>query len=112
MARILSQRYTLSVGATRMVRINCTDDLDDGASLTGTPTVAEQTTSDLTLDDKAVNAATYSCAVTGKTVAIGKAIEFTVAGGSAGTDYTVRCTCSTDSSPAETLVYDVILSWT
>jgi len=113
MARVLSQRYTLSVGATRIVRVNCTDELED-ASLTGTPTVEEQTTSDLTIPDgnKKVNTATYSCAVTGKTVAIGKAIEFTVAGGSDGSEYTVRCSCGTDSDPAETLVYDVVLSWT
>jgi len=112
MARILAQRYTLSVGATRMVRIDCTDDLDDGASFTGTPTVAEQTTSDLTIANEAVNTSTYSCSASKETVAIGKAIEFTVAGGSAGTEYTVRVTCGTDSTPAETLVYDIILAWT
>lgn len=107
----LTQRHTLSVGATRLVRINGTNDLDDGASFTGTPTVAEVTTTDLTLDNKAVNTATYSDSVTGETVAIGKGIQFTVAGGTRNYTYRVRVTCSTDSSPAETLVYDVLIDW-
>lgn len=107
----LSQRHTVSVGATRLVRVNCTQDLDDGASLTGTPTIAEVTTTALTLGSKAVNSATYSDAVTGRTVSVGKALQFTVAGGVAGTSYTVRCTCGTNSSPAETLVYDLLLTF-
>jgi hypothetical protein len=111
MAVTLSQRHTLSVGETRVVRVNCTADLDDGASLTGTPTVVEVTTTALTLGDKAVNAATYTDANTGRTVAAGKAVQFTVAGGVAGTTYRVRVTVGTDSTPAETLVYDLLLSW-
>lgn len=107
----LTQRHTVSVGATRLVRVNCTNDLDDGASLTGTPTIAEVTTTALTLGSKSVNAATYSDAVTGKMVAIGKGLQFTVAGGVAGVTYSVRCTCATNSSPAETLVYDIVLTY-
>jgi len=114
MARILSQRYTLSVGATRMVRINCTDDLDDGASLTGTPTVAELVTEDLTLENKAVNTSSYTSEAQKKsrTVNSGKGIEFTVSGGKEGRQYIIQVSCGTDSSPAETLVYHLILEWT
>ena len=111
MPHTLEQRHTLSVGATRLCRVNCTDDLDSGVSLTGSPTVAEVTTSDLTLANKIVNTATYTDDVTGNTVAIGKGIQFTVSGGSAGTTYRVRITCSTDGSPAETLVFDVLIDW-
>ena len=111
MPNTLPQRHTLSVGATRLVRINATSDLDDGASFTGTPTVAEVTTSDLTLANNIVNTATYTDAITGNTVAIGKGIQFTAAGGTADTTYRVRVTCSTDSSPAETIVYDLLLDW-
>jgi len=71
MPRTLQQRHSLSVGATRVVRVNATDDLDDA----------------------------------------GKAILFTASGGTAGTEYRVRVTCGTDSSPAETLVYDLLLDW-
>ena len=107
----LTSTKRISVGSTRVVRLNCTNDLDDGASLTGTPTVAEVTTSVLTLGSKTVNAATYSDSETGKTVAIGKGIVFTATGGVAGTSYTVRATCGTNSTPAETLVYDLILTF-
>jgi hypothetical protein len=108
----LTQRHTISAGSTRLVRVNCTNDLDDGASLTGTPTIVEVTTSALTLAGKAVNSATYTDAVTGTTVAVGKALQFTVTGGVVGTSYTIRCTCATNSTPAETLVYDLVLSFT
>ena len=111
MPRILTQQYTLSVGATRVVYIDCTRELGD-ASLTGTPTVAEQTTSDLTLGNKAVNTATYTCGVSGRTVAVGKAMLFSVSGGAEGTEYTVRVACDTDSTITEHLVYDVIINWT
>ena len=111
MPHTLVQRHTLSVGATRVVRINCTSDLDSGESLTGTPTVAEVTSSDLTLGSKSVNTATYTDAATGVLVAIGKGIIFTAAGGTAGTTYRVRITCGTDATPAETLVYDALLDW-
>lgn len=111
MAIVLEQRHTVSVGSTRVVRINCTRDLDSGASLTGTPTIVEVTTTALTLASKAVNAATYIESQTGDTVAIGKALEFTVTGGVAGTTYTIRASCSTNSSPAETLVYDLYLTF-
>jgi len=107
----LDQIHSVSAGSTRLVRVNCTRDLDSGVSLTGTPTVVEVTTTALTLASKAVNTATYVESHSGSTVAIGKAVEFTVAGGVAGTTYRIRVTCGTTSSPAETLVYDVLLSF-
>lgn len=107
----LKQRATISAGATRLLRINATDDLDDGSSLVGTPTILEVTTTALTLANKAVNSATYTDAVTGETVAIGKALQFTLQGGVAGTEYRIRAMCSTNSTPAETLLYDVLVSF-
>jgi hypothetical protein len=107
----LNQIHSVSAGSTRLVRVNCTRDLDSGVSLTGTPTVVEVTTTALTLASKAVNTATYVESHSGTTVAIGKAVEFTVTGGVAGTTYTVRITVSTTSTPAETLVYDVELTF-
>ena len=94
------------------MRVNCTEDLDDSASLTGTPTITEQTTSDLTLGNKVVTSTTYTDSVTGETVAAGKAFSFTATGGTAGTAYRIRASVATDSSPAETLVYDLILTYT
>ena len=105
----LKQKRTISSGDTEIVSINFTDLLDSGELLTGTPTVAEQTTSDLTLGNKAVNTATYEEAQTGNTVAIGAAVQFTVSpGGSTGT-YTIRVTVSTDATPARTFERDLVL---
>jgi len=95
-----------------VVRVNFADMLEAGAALTGTPTVAEVTTSDLTLDNKAVTTADYVSDKTGKTVSSGDAVTFTVAGGSDGTTYTIRITVSTNSSPVETLVQDIQVAWT
>ena len=108
---LLTQQHTVSVGATRLVRVDFTRDLDEGASLTGTPTVLEVTTTALTLANKKVNTSSYTKAGSGATVAVGKAVEFTAAGGADGMTYTIRVACGTDSSPAETLVYDLQLSW-
>lgn len=105
----LSQTCQISAGSTRVVHVDCTRDLDTSVKLTGTPTIVEVTTTALTLGDKKVNTATYVDSIRGNTVAIGKALEFTVTGGVAGTSYTIRATCGTDSSPAETLVYDLTL---
>lgn len=107
----LTQTHDISVGATRLVRVDYTRDLDEGASLTGTPTVVEVTTSALTIANRKVNTATYTKSGSGGTVPIGKAVEFTVTGGAAGTTYRIRITCGTNSSPAETLPYDVLLTF-
>jgi len=110
MPRTLDQRYTLSYGSTRLVRVDLTEQLQAGASLSGTPTVAEITTSELTIASAAVNTASYTDKVTGSTVAVGKGVQFTVEGGD-NAEYRVRITVSTNSSPAETIVRDVLLSF-
>ena len=89
-------------GATHTMKVDFTDSLKDGALLTGTPTVVEVTTSDLTLSNKAVNTAAVT--IEGVTVAIGKAVLTTVAGGTANTTYTIKVTVSTDETAAQTFV--------
>ena len=107
----LPQRPIISVGDIEKVSVNFTDHLDSGESLTGTPTVVEVSTTDLTLASKAVNSATYVEAVTGDTVAIGKAVQFTVTGLTvANSPYTIRVTASTNATPARTFVRDLYLS--
>ena len=98
----------VSVGATRIISVDLTDDLDLFPSptlLTGTPMIVEVTTTDLTLASKAVSTAALS--INGRTVAIGKAVQFTGAGFVDGVTYTIRVTVSTDSTPAEVIVYDL-----
>ena len=106
---VLQPTHLMSAGSTRIVRVNCTHDLDDGSSLVGVPTVTEVTTTGLTLSNKKVNEAEYTDAYTGEVIAVGKAIQFTVSSLTAGS-YRIRVSCPTDSSPAETLVYDLKLS--
>lgn len=105
------QRHTVSVGETRLVRVNFADNMQSGVTLTGTPTVIEVTTTDLTLGSKALNAATYTDD-DGSTVAVSHAVEFTVAGGTtAHSPYSILVTASTNSTPAETLKCLVNLSF-
>lgn len=107
MALTLTQRPTISAGDVDLVSIDYTDYLDSSELLTGTPTVAEQTTANLTFANIAVT--TTAVVILGKTVAIGKALRFKVSGQVAGVTYTVRVTAATDSTPARTVVRDIII---
>lgn len=68
--------------------------------LTGTPVV---TVTGLTSASPVVNSATFVNRK-GGTVAIGKGVQFTLAGGTAGNEYDVTVSCGTDGNPAQTLV--------
>lgn len=103
----LEQRPVVSAGDVEMVGIDYTDWLDSGELLTGTPTVAEVTTTDLTLSNKAVNSTAVT--ILGTSVAVGKAVQFKMSGQSAGKTYRVRVTVSTDATPARTAVRDVLI---
>lgn len=107
------QHHRLSIGATRIVRVDYTEDLDTSEVLTGTPTVLEVGTSDLTLatSDVIINTATY-VDNDGVTVAVGKAVLFSALGGSvASSPYIVKVTANTDSVPAQVLPYHIELSF-
>ena len=73
--------------------------LDAGELLTGTPTVVELGSSDLTIGDKLVNTAELT--IEKRVVAVGKAIQFSCTGHVAGRTYRLRCLCGTDSTPAQ-----------
>lgn len=109
MPQVAEQRGTMSAGDTRNVAVDFTDELDSGELLTGTPTVVEVTTTDLTLGNKAVS--TGSLTILGNTVATGAAVQFNViAGSSLLGEYRIRITAGTDSSPAQTLVIDYLIT--
>ena len=94
---------TLAVGEVRNFAVSFVDVLDSGELLTGTPTVAEETTSDLTIANKAVNTAALT--VNGQSVAIGQAVQFKVSGQlTTHTPYKIKITVSTTATPAQTLV--------
>lgn len=106
------QRHTISVGETRLVRVNFTENLSSGVTLTGTPTVAEVTTTDLTIGSKALNGSEYTD-LDGASVAASCGVQFTVAGGTAAhSPYEIAITVATNSSPAETLKQNIVLSFT
>lgn len=107
MAVTLEQRPTISFGDIEVVSIDYTPWLDTGESLTGTPTVAEQTTAHLTFANIAVS--TGAKTILGCSVAAGKAVQFKVSGQQAGTKYRVRVTVSTSATPARTAVRDIII---
>lgn len=101
-ANTAPQQPTLAVGETRLFSVSFAGKLSTSETLTGTPTVTEQTTSDLTIANKAVS--TTALTIDGETVAIGEAVQFTVAGQlAANSPYTVAITCGTTSTPAQTL---------
>ena len=89
------------VSEVRAVAVDFGAVLDSGELLTGTPTVTEAT-GGVTLGSKAVN--TGSITVNGRTVITGQAVQFTITGGTAGTEYTVVVTCGTNATPAQTLI--------
>lgn len=93
---------TKSSSAVRNVKIDATAELTGSEVLTGTPTITEST---LTLTGKAINSSA-TVEINGATVALNKAILFTVAGGTAGTTYSIAISVGTTSNPAETLTYD------
>lgn len=90
-----------TVSDDELVSIDYQGQLDAGELLTGTPTVTEVTTTDLTLANKVVNTAVLT--IKGESVAIGQAVQFSVTGGTASTTYDIKIAVSTDSTPTRTL---------
>jgi len=106
-ANTAPERPVIAVGETRNVAVSFVDVLDDDELLTGTPTIVEVTTNDLTLTNKTVNTSVLT--INGHSVAIGKAIQFKVSGQLvANSPYTIKITVSTNA--AQTLVKYVVLS--
>ena len=91
------------VGETNNFAVSFAGVLDSGEVLTGTPTVVEVTTSDLTIANVAVNSSALT--INERTVAIGNAVQFNVLGQlAANSPYTLKITAMTDASPAQTKI--------
>lgn len=108
MVQTLDQMREISQGDVEVVSINYTDWLDAGESLTGTPTVAEQVTNHLTIGNIQVSTGTLQIMTT--TVAAGKALQFSISGAQASTEYVIRVTVSTDGTIPRTSVRDIRLT--
>lgn len=97
------QRPVATVGETNNFSVSFAGVLDSGELLTGVPTAIEQTSSDLTISNVAVN--TVALVINDIDVAIGLAVQFKVVGHLvANSPYTVKITVGTDSDPAQTKV--------
>ncbi|HDZ20959.1 hypothetical protein LCGC14_0878500 [marine sediment metagenome] len=108
------QLQTMVAGTTRNIAVSFAAQLDSGELLTGTPTIVEVTSTDLTLASKAVSSAILT--ILGESVASAAAVTFSVTGASAGGGqtsgeftgyYKIKCTATTDATVAQTLSVNV-----
>ena len=104
---------SLSVEATR-VKVKHSDEsilfgfdftplLVSGETLTGTPTVVADVAGLTINSTPLVNTATFADDE-GGTVAIGKAVQCRISGGTNGSDYTLTATCGTSASNTRVVV--------
>lgn len=98
------QIQTKKVSEVRNVAVSFSGKLDDGELLTGTPVVTDANSpspAELTFSNEAVN--TSAKTINGISVPIGEAVQFKVAGGTAGKTYNINIVVTTDATPAQTL---------
>ena len=96
------------VSEVRNVAVSFVGKLDVGEDLTGTPTAVEVDTTDLTISNVAVSI--IALTINDRAVPIGRAVQFRVSSGIAGTRYTVRVTANTDASPSQILSVNTVLN--
>lgn len=103
----LVKNYTTKrAGETRNILVDLSDKLDTDELLSGTATVVEVLTSALTIASVALS---EERTVNGAIVPASTGVSFSVSGGVARTDYTIRITVSTDATPAQLLIQDIRL---
>jgi hypothetical protein len=87
------QRHYGAPGETNKVRVDLRALLRDGNCLTGTPTVS---VTGPTVSAAAIS--TIPLVINGETAEPGKAVTFTITGGTDGVDYSVKVLCGTNVS--------------
>lgn len=97
----LPQVYQIGENEARNFAVDLKSELDSGELLTGTPTVTEETTGDLTIGNKAVNTSTI--VINGRSAVAGEAVQFNVSGQQDGTAYRLLISVGTDATPAQTI---------
>lgn len=102
MSHTAPQRPDVAVGEVLVYSVSFADRLDDGELLTGTPTVTEVGTSDLTISNNVVS--TGSLTINDITVITGEAIQFKMIGQLTGVSYRIKMSVVTDASPAQTKI--------
>ncbi len=99
--------HTVEVGEIRNVSIDMRGKLDAGELVTGIPTIAEITTTDLSFANNAFN--TGDVTINGSVCATGQAVLFKVSGFLSGVKYRIRVTATTTATPAQTLIEYVVI---
>ena len=102
------ESQTISAGDTRTAYVDVTDELITGETVTGSPSVTELNSSDLTLGTPAILASDVVYKET--TYPASKGVSFTVTGGTAGVIYTIKATIATTES--NTMVFELPLKFT
>lgn len=93
--RLARETHQIYTGAVRNVAVDFTGLLDDGETLSGTPTVTDDS-GEFVLSNKQVS--TTALVIRGNTVAIGKAVQFTVdRNGAADGEYELDIVASTSA---------------
>lgn len=80
---MLAEHPVISVGDIDTIALDCTDWLDAGELLTGTPTITEVSTSDLTITNKRVSVS--DLVIKKRSVDTGMAVQCLISGQQAGT---------------------------
>lgn len=101
MTKSIGPTETISEDDVEVIAVDLTNWLDDGEQLTGTPTVVEVTTADLTLDNKSISLVPQK--VNGFMAPAGHVVLFRMTGQQTGTTYTVKITASTNASIPRTI---------
>lgn len=97
------QRPTATPGDVRIGSVSFANQLDSGELLTGTPTVVEVTTTDLTITNKVIT--TTAATINSVSALAGQAVQFLVSGMLvAHSPYTIKITAVSNSTPAQTFV--------
>jgi len=101
------QTQEKTAGAERLISVRFSELLDDGELLTGTPSILELVSSDLTITNKVVSTAIKT--INGVSTPIGEATQCFVTGGTVGTTYDIQIIAVTDATPAQTLYGNIKL---
>ena len=101
-----NERPCKKAAATVNAGVDFRGQLSSGELLTGTPTVTVSP-SGPTISNVQRNSTAQT--INDESVPVDQAVLFTIAGGTAGVEYTFTATCSTDSTPSQTLVGDTVL---
>ena len=98
---------TKRAAEVRTFTVSMTEKLASGELLTGTPTVTEVGSSDLTISGEALN--TEETVIAGGLSLVSEAVVFTVSGGVAGRTYRIQITVGTDADTPQTLIQEMQL---